>query len=226
MKKNILILSFGMVAMLVMLYGCGSTKPMIVYQQPPYQQQNQYQQQQYQYQQQPVQQNTQPQNGSPFGETYTMPTFEPDTEEFFAATGTANGPRARIDVLQQAALKNAQNIVVAKMKHAYKGVISDYSNYMGMGNSSSAATKMERGGDQIIDAIVNETMARDVRFSAVDSKGNVDCFVAIRIIKKQAAEKIADGLSKDQELKLRFDEEQFRQRMEKVFKDYKENNQQ
>ena len=32
MKKNILVLTFGMVAMLVMLYACGSTKPMVVYQ--------------------------------------------------------------------------------------------------------------------------------------------------------------------------------------------------
>ena len=229
MKKNILVLTFGMVAMLVMLYACGSTKPMVVYQQPPYQQQYQYQQQpvqQYPVQQQPVQQNTQPQNGSPFGQTYTMPTFEPDTEEYFAATGTANGPRARMDVLQRAALSNAQSMIRAKMKHAYKGVVSDYSNYMGMESASSAMTKVEQGGDQIIDAVVNETMARDVRFSSVDSKGNVDCYVGVRIYKKQAAEKIVEGLSNDQELKLRFNEDQFRQRMEKVFKDYKESKQQ
>lgn len=226
MKKNILVMAFGMAAMLVT--SCGSTKPMVVYQQP-YQQQYPYQQQpvqQYPIQQQPVQQNTQPQQGSPFGQTYTMPTFEPDTEEYFAATGTANGPRARMDVLQRAALSNAQSMIRAKMKHAYKGVVSDYSNYMGMGSASSAMTKVEQGGDQIIDAVVNETMARDVRFSSVDEKGNVDCYVGVRIYKKQAAEKIVEGLSNDQELKLRFNEDQFRQRMEKVFKDYKESQQQ
>ena len=125
MKKNILMMTAGLAAML-MLYACGSTKPMVVYQQPPYQQQYPYQQQQ-PVQQQPVQQNTQPQGESPFGATFTMPTFEPDTEEYFAATGTANGARARMDVLQRAALSNAQSLIRQKMKHAYKGVVSDYS---------------------------------------------------------------------------------------------------
>ncbi|MBR2113247.1 MAG: hypothetical protein IJ929_01050 [Prevotella sp.] len=223
MKKNILFMTFGMAAML--MTSCGSTKPMVVYQQPvqqyPYQQQ-----QQYPIQQQPVQQNTQPQQGSPFGQTFTMPTFEPDTEEYFAASGTANGPRARMDVLQRAALSNAQSIIRQKMKHAYKGVVSDYSNYMGMGSASDAMGKVEAGGDQIIDAVVNETMARDVRFSSVDDKGNLDCFVGVRIYKKQVVDKVIEGLSNDQELKLRFNEDQFRQRMEKVFKDYKESQQQ
>ena len=222
MKKNYLVMAFGVVTML--MTSCGSTKPMVVYQQP-YQQQYPYQQQQ-PVQQYPVQQNTQPQQGSPFGQTFTMPTFEPDTEEYFAASGTANGPRARMDVLQRAALSNAQSIIRQKMKHAYKGVVSDYSNYMGMGSASDAMGKVEAGGDQIIDAVVNETMARDVRFSSVDEKGNLDCFVGVRIYKKQVVDKVIEGLSNDQELKLRFNEEQFRQRMEKVFKDYKESQQQ
>jgi len=222
MKKNIFMMTAAMTAML-MLHACGSTKPMVVYQQPPYQQQYPYQQP---VQQQPVQQNTQPQGQNPFGATFTMPTFEPDTEEYFAATGTANGPRARMDVLQRAALSNAQSMIRQKMKHAYKGVVSDYSNYMGMGSASEAMGKMEAGGDQIIDAVVNETMARDVRFSSVDAKGNVDCYVGVRIYKKQVVDKVVEGLSDDQELKLRFNEDQFRQRMEKVFKDYKESQQQ
>ena len=97
---------------------------------------------------------------------------------------------------------------------------------MGMGSASEAMGKMEAGGDQIIDAVVNETMARDVRFSSVDAKGNVDCYVGVRIYKKQVVDKVVEGLSDNQELKLRFNEEQFRQRMEKVFKDYKESQQQ
>jgi hypothetical protein len=69
-------------------------------------------------------------------------------------------------------------------------------------------------------------MARDVRFSSGDEKGNLDCFVGVRIYQKQVVDKVVEGLSNDQELKLRFNEEQFRQRMEKVFKDYKESQQQ
>ena len=159
---------------------------------------------------------------NPFGSTYSMPTFEPDTEEYFAATGTANGAKERIDVLQQAALTNAQNLIRQKMEHAYRGMVSDYSKYMGIDNSSSGVTNIERAGDQIIEAIVNDTQARAVEFSGVDEKGNVTCFVGIRISKKQLTDRIADKISKDQELKVRYDEEQFRKRMDDSFRNYKE----
>ena len=161
---------------------------------------------------------------NPFGgETYSMPTFEPDTEEYFAASGISNGARERLDVLQSAALANAQNIIRQKMKHAYQGMISDYTNYMGINSKSDAVTKVERGGNQMIDVVVNETMARDVKFSGVDEKGNVTCFVGIRIYKKQIADKLADQISKDEELKLRFNEEQYRKYIQEKFKEYKEN---
>ena len=57
----------------------------------------------------------------------------------------------------------------------------------------------------------------------VDDKGNVNCFIGIRISKKAVADKIADYVSEDEELKIRFKEDQFRQRMKESFKDFKEN---
>lgn len=164
-----------------------------------------------------------PLTSTPFGVTYDVPDFEPDTDEYFAAVGIAEGAKARMGVLQQDALTNAQSMIRQKMKHAYKGMISEYTNSMGINSASDIATKIERGGDQIIDAIVNDTQARSIKFSGVDEKGNVTCFVSVRINKKEAADQIASQISEDQELKLRFNEEQFRKRMEEQFKIYKEN---
>lgn len=166
-----------------------------------------------------------PLSTNPFGQTYDLPTFEADTEEFFAATGIAEGAKSRMGVLQQAALANAQDLIRQKMKHAYKGMVSGYANYMGINTSTIAKTKMEQGGDQIIDAIINDTQAKSVKFSGVDEKGNVTCYVAVRISKKETADKIAKGLSEDEELKLRFQEEKYRKYMRERFKEYKENQQ-
>ena len=166
-----------------------------------------------------------PLSTNPFGQTYDLPTFEADTEEFFAATGIAEGAKSRMGVLQQAALANAQDLIRQKMKHAYKGMVSGYANYMGINTSTTAKTKMEQGGDQIIDAIINDTQAKSVKFSGVDEKGNVTCYVAVRISKKETADKIAKGLSEDEELKLRFQEEKYRKYMRERFKEYKENQQ-
>lgn len=166
-------------------------------------------------------------SGNPFGDVYELPAAEYDTDEYFGATGIATGPATRQDILQSAALTNAQNLVRQKMKHAYQGMIDDYSNYVGTNAGTDAETKIERGGTQIIDALVNETRATKVVFSGIDDKGNMTCYTGIRISKKDLAEKIADkvtdAVSEDEELKIRFKEEQFRQKMDEHFKKFKEN---
>lgn len=172
--------------------------------------------------------NTASRSGNPFGDVYELPAAEYDTDEYFGATGIATGPATRQDVLQSAALTNAQNLVRQKMKHAYQGMIDDYSNYVGTSAGTNTEAKIERGGTQIIDAVVNETRATKVVFSGVDDKGNMTCYTGIRISKKELAEKIVEqvteAVSEDEELKVRFKEEEFRKNMDERFKKFKENN--
>ena len=154
--------------------------------------------------------------------SFAAPGFEPDTDEYFTGWGTANGPSARMDVLQLSALTNAQNAVRQKLKHAYKGIVSDYSNLIGNNAGTDAQIHVERAGDQIIDAVVNDTHAQTLNFSGVDEKGHVNCYTGIRVYKKQLADKIADMVSDDEELKIRFKESEFRKYMQEKFKEYKE----
>ena len=56
-----------------------------------------------------------------------------------------------------------------------------------------------------------------------NKKEAIDCFIGIRISKKQVADAIADYVSKDDELKIRFNEQEFRKRMDEEFKKFKEN---
>ncbi len=164
------------------------------------------------------------QPASPFGPTFSIPNGEYDTDEYFGASGIASGPKVRMGELYSVALTNAQNIVRQKMAHAYQGAIDDYMNSVGNNAGTDFEMKVERAGTQIIDAIVNDTRETNPPvFSAVDEKGNVTCYVGIRVYKDAVAEKIADYVSEDEELKIRFKEDQFRQRMEENFKKYKEN---
>jgi hypothetical protein len=129
-----------------------------------------------------------------------------------------------MDVLQTSALTNAQNVVRQKMQHAYKGAINDYSNYIGNNLGSDAEAKVERAGTQIINKIVNDTKAVcGPKFSSVDDKGDVSCYVGIKINKRAIADAIANHLSKDDELKIRFNEQEFRKNMEDNFTKFKEN---
>ena len=152
-----------------------------------------------------------------------MPANEHDTEEYFGAPGIAYGNIANMGELQLLALKNAQNAVRQKIKHSYKGLITDYASTVNLGNGENIQSKADRRGDQIIDAVVNDTQAsKGPFFSEPDDKGNVTCYIGIRVYKKELAKKVSDSLSEDEELKLMFKEDEFRKRMDETFKKYKE----
>ena len=163
---------------------------------------------------------------SPFGEVFEVPAAEHDTEEYFGAPGIAYGNIANMGELQLLALKNAQNAVRQKIKHSYKGLITDYASTVNLGNGDNIQSKADRRGDQIIDAVVNDTQAsKGPFFSEPDDKGNVTCYIGIRVYKKELAKKVSDTLSEDEELKLMFKEDEFRKRMDETFKKYKEDKQ-
>jgi hypothetical protein len=163
------------------------------------------------------------QSKNPFGNIAgEAPCWRPDTKEYFTANGIAKGSAQRMDVLQGAALSNAQGIIRQKMKHAYQGAISDYSKFAGGNQGSTAASKVERAGDQILDLIVNDTEADCQKWSEVDDFGQVTCYVGIRISREEVIDKTAKELSKDEELRIDFNEKNYREAMEKRFKEYKE----
>ena len=109
------------------------------------------------------------------------------------------------------------------MQHAYRGAIDNYSNYIGTNAGSDADRKVEGAGTQIINRMINDTKAVcGPRFSSVADDGSITCFVGIRISKKQIANAIADYVSNDEELRIRFNEQEFRKKMEESFKTFKE----
>lgn len=168
-------------------------------------------------------------SGNPFGDVYEAPCAEADSPEYFAATGIAVGAKARMADLQKSALANAQQMIRMKMEHAYKGAVDDYMNSVGTNAGTDIESKLEAGGSQIMDLVVNETVATcGPKYSSVDDKGNMTCYVGIRIPKKALVETIvdnvADNVSEEEELKIRFKEDEFRKRTLEKFQNYKEQN--
>lgn len=155
----------------------------------------------------------------PFGPTTQTPLFRPSDENYWYEVGTASGPRARMGQVRIAALRNGQQLIREEMRHAYKGMVSDYSNMIGNNGGTDFEEKAEAAGDKIIDVIVNNTDPIDER-SNMDEKGNVTFYRLIRISKKEAAEKIAKAVSENKELKMRFKEEEYRKKMEERFANY------
>lgn len=165
---------------------------------------------------------TQPPSTAPFNEVHEAPCAMYDDDTYFAATGIASGPATQKGSLQRAALANGQAMIRQKMEHAYQGVVSDFMEHIGNNQGNDVEQQMIAGGDQIIMAIVNDTSHSCLMFSNVDAKGNVECYIGIRIIKQKVVEAIADNLSKNQKAEIRQHAEEFRAQAREKIKAYKE----
>lgn len=174
-----------------------------------------------------VAQSSAPSGGAnPFGETYSMPCEVYDTPQEFAATGIFRGSSNQKGEVQKYALLNAQELVRLKMKHAYKGMVSEYASSVGNNQGNDIEHKITSAGDRIIDDIINETAQSCTRWSAVESDGHITCYTAIQISKQETAQKIAqevkDKLSQEEKDRIGFNEQEYRKQMEQRFQQYKE----
>ncbi len=166
---------------------------------------------------------------SPFGEVYSMPCSEfHDTKEKFAAVGIYRGSSYQKGECHLNAIANAKAIIREKYHHTYKGMISDYSSTIGNNRGNDIETKLQRAGDVVIDAILNDAYEVCSKFSRVFDDGMVECYVAIEIYKEELAEKVskkvADILTDEEKERINFNEYNYRKEMEERMNKYKEEN--
>ena len=165
---------------------------------------------------------------NPFGETYQMPCEELDSDTEFGATGIYKCSASQKGNAQMFALQNAQQIIRMKVQHVYKGMVSDFAGSYGGNAGNDIQSKITMAGDQAINAVFNDTKATCIRYSGVDDRGNIECYVGIRISKEQLAKKIServsDALSQDEKTRIDFNEKRYRDEMEKRLQNFKDNN--
>ncbi len=165
---------------------------------------------------------------NPFGEVFTTPCEIYDTEEEFTATGIYRGSSNQKGEVQKYALQNAQQQVRMKIKHAYKGMVSDFSQSIGNNQGNDIETKVSMAGDQIIDAVINDTRESCKRWSKVFDDGHIECYVAIKISKASLSQAISKAvenkLTDEEKMRIGFDEKVYREQMNERFKEYKEGN--
>lgn len=140
--------------------------------------------------------NTRVNSTDPFDDSYEAPCQMYDDNNYFAATGIYRGSVEQKGELQKFALVNAQDICRMKVKHTYKGMVSDFSKSSGNNRGNNIETKISQSGDQIIDTVINETQAKCVKYSTVDAGGMIEAYVAIKIPKIDLAQKLAYEVGK------------------------------
>jgi hypothetical protein len=160
--------------------------------------------------------------GNPFpGGAHEVPCATYDDETYFGATGIASGPATQKGTLQRAALANGQAMIRQKMQHAYEGVVKDFFEHIGANQGSDVETQTIGGGNQIILGIVNNTSHSCLMFSPVDAKGNIECYIGIKISKAKVVNAIADNMSKSAKKEIREHAEDFRKEAAEELKKFK-----
>lgn len=163
---------------------------------------------------------------NPFGETFEAPCQVYDTKQDFAASTSFRGSSMQRNEVQKGALLAAQELIRLKMQHAYKGMVSEYSASVGNNRGNDVERKMTSAGDRIIDAIINETMQSCTRWSGIYDDGDIECYIAIEISKEETARRISqevkDHLTQDEKDRIGFNEEVYREKMQKRFEEYQE----
>lgn len=152
---------------------------------------------------------------------YELPCAVYDDDEYFAATGMAAGPATQKGILQMTALKNGQDMIAMKMQHAVEGEIMGFFESIGSNEGTDVDTQTLGGINNIIMGIVNETSHCCLKFSGVDAKGNVECYIGIKIPKEDIANAVADNLSQNKKEDIRNRAEEFRKKLSEDLKRYR-----
>ena len=151
-----------------------------------------------------------------------------DDDDWFQARGIASGSRHQIDAVTRLALTYAQDRIRQNMTHAFEGMVSPFLDGIGTNQGTDIGRNTSIAGNQIIEITVNDTYVTCERHSGVDERGHIEAYVAVRISKKDSFNKLAkmveDMVSEDEAMGIRFREQNFREAMEKKFKEFKQNN--
>lgn len=162
---------------------------------------------------------------APFGEVYSLPCGNyKDTKEKFAAVGIYRGSSYQKGECHLNAIANAKAIIREKFHHAYKGMISDYSQTIGNNRGNDIEAKLQRAGDAVLDMTLNDAFEVCSKFSNVFDDGMVECYVAIEIYKSDLTEnvskKVASVLTDEEKMRINFNEDSYRKQMEERLQNY------
>ncbi len=163
-----------------------------------------------------------------------MPCQSYDDADWFYATGVKRFKQNQINLVPTALLRSTRQQLLQKLQGTYKQVIDDYFDQMDTEDGEYARQHIESAGRQVINQLINETYEICRKQTQLpDAEGFYNMYMAIKVSKKDVVEKTINKLSEEKEMKVRFNEKQFRDSAFKVFEeetkkqydDYKQNQQ-
>lgn len=152
-------------------------------------------------------------------DVYDVPCWMADDDEWFYATIQRQTKQSSMNTAPTATLRSAQMLMRQKLSSVYKAVLRDYFDQMDTEEGSYANQHIESAGDLVIKSTINETYEVCRKQTRPDENGNVIMYMTIKVSKKKFAKDLVQKISEDEQLKVRFNEKQFRDSAFKVFEE-------
>lgn len=164
-----------------------------------------------------------PVDDNDLGKEVPMPCVDEsmDTEEYFCELGTATS--VNMQSARTAALQAAKDMIFQKLGGYVEGLSETYSRTVaGQSVQEKVQRLVEADMNQVVQQYVNNAIKTCEKMYDKGTDGYTS-FIAIKIPAKKMVESMADVLSKDEELQIEFNREQFRKYAEEKQKKMLEN---
>lgn len=144
--------------------------------------------------------------------------YDRDSEEYFGGSGV--GENVNMQNARLAALNAAKSMINAKIGGLAKGLATDYvRTQSGAAQQDDVQRIAEREVTAVIERMLNDAEQVCEKMYQTPN-GTYQSHIAIRISKKELANKMATALSDDQKLEGMFHRDQFRKWAEEYMKNY------
>ncbi len=152
-----------------------------------------------------------------------MPCQSYDDDDWFYATGVQRFKANQTNLTPTTLLRSTRQQLLQKLAGKYQQVVDDYFDQMETEDGGYARQHIESAGRQVMQQLINETYEVCRRQTQIpDGEGYYTMYMSIKVSKKEIVEKVVDKLGEEQEMKLRFNEKQFRDSAFKVFEEKNE----
>jgi len=149
--------------------------------------------------------------------TYQFPCWQIDDDDYYYAGASRRRGFNQQNTLATSTIRAANQQMQQKIKSAFKQVTRDYFDQMDINEDSEEASHIESAGERIIDTYLNDVQEYCREVTRPDAEGKIIMYIGIKVSKKELVDALSKGLSQEQQLRLRFNEKNFREDAWKVF---------
>lgn len=145
-----------------------------------------------------------------------------DNDQFFKALGTATNMNMQNS--RSAAMDAAKSMLMKRLGGFAKGLATDYSRAVAGDAQVDKVQRLVEGEvTMVIERLVNDAYKTCEKMYQ-NSAGNYESYISIKVSKEEVIRQSQSQLSKNQELEIEFNRDQFRKFAEKRMKEMQGNN--